>query len=139
MGVAAFPTEFPTDAARKIGQAILTKTFSAALVEPIYDLVGFGLYQLFGTSAPFPNPMPGPGPLPKTFAAGLPCGDDEIERVAHMLNAACDRHAAAAGTHVFNVPALSALPWGTVLNVLFTILQGLLLAAQPKPVDPAQQ
>jgi len=122
MGVAAFPTSFPADAASKIGQAILAKQFTTDLIEPIYDLIGFGLFKLFGQGGP-PTPFPRP-----TLGAAAP-GESDVEEVGRMLSAACEQH----DDGLKAAPNVAALPWGQILSALFTILQGLFLAVGPSP------
>lgn len=137
----AFPTTFPADAASKIGHAIVTKAFSTDLIEPLYDLIGFGLGRLFGSSTP--SPVPVPVPTGRTFGAGLEedhaAQAEHVLQVGDMLNAAADAHRYATAT-AEGGDKFEALPWGTILSVLVTILQGLLLAVEPspipKPADP---
>lgn len=129
MAVSSYPTDFPSEAASKIGQAILAKSFTLDLVEPIYDLVGFGLYKLLGSGSPFPKP---------TFGAGI---EPELshEQVGDILMAASDgcsvQHE---GKTVYGAIDTKALPWKSILGVLFTILQGLLLSQEPPIVNPAK-
>lgn len=129
MAATAFPTEFPSDAAAKIGQAILAKTFTVDLIEPIYTLIGFGLGKLFGSGSPFPKP---------TFGAGIE-PDLTHDQVGDILMAASDgcsvQHE---GKPVYGALDTKALPWKSIVSVLFTILQGLLLAEQPPIVNPAK-
>jgi hypothetical protein len=81
----AFPTTFPADAAAKIGQAILSKSFGKDLIEPIYDLSGYFLGLIFGSTTPFPKPA-------LSFAATYGDDDAAYAQVGHMLVGAANAH-----------------------------------------------
>jgi len=124
-------TTFPAAAASQIGQAFLSRNFSRALVYPICDLVCFGNFKLGGGDSPAPTP-----PVPVTkMTASAPVSDEDVERIGHMLNSAAEMHGRLVkGSHDLLMP----LPWSTILSVLVTILQGILLGSEPAPVNPAQ-
>lgn len=141
MSATAFPTTFPAEAAKKIGQAILARHFTKDLIEPLYDLIGYGLFSLGLGSLPSPTPEP-PTPADdakKAFSLddlhGMECEAD-TEAVGRYLLAASDSHAFGAA------PNAKVLPWGTIMGALLTILQGLILAFGdspiPKPQPPAE-
>jgi hypothetical protein len=141
----AFPTTFPADAAAKIGQAILSRSFGKDLIEPIYDLVGYGLGLILGSNAPFPKP-----------AMATTYGDDEVtyQQVGYILTGAANAHQADVEPSAFDrarvaaglvsqgqadaqrmTQAVEGLPWGTILQVLWTILQAIRASEQPAPAE----
>lgn len=126
-----FPTAFPSAAASAIGNAILSRSLDRSLLEPAYDLQGYAEYRILA-AIPAPQP-PTPVTPAKTFGEGL---DDELthDEAARMLLAASDAHTFGAAPG-----ADKALPWKAILGVLFTIIQGLLLAEQPPIVNPSNQ
>lgn len=134
----AFPTTFPADAATEIGKAILGKQFTTALIEPIYDLAGYALFRIFGSSAPSPTAkLYGMRDLVQATRFAAPEHDDET--VGNMLVAAghASAHGKFAATYGVEGDPAKALPWKSILSVLFTILQGLLLSAEPPIANPA--
>lgn len=131
---ASFPTEFPADAARAIGNAILTRSFTSALIEPLYDLIGYGLAQVFRANAPFPKPVVSYNPYAGVAAeTGLAVNEAAVGSI--LANAADETHnvGAVAGRNV------DKLPWGAILKVLLKLAAGLLLAEKPPTAeaDPA--
>jgi hypothetical protein len=113
-----FPTEFPADAAKAIGNAILSRTFDKTLVEPAYDVVGYGLYLAVGASGLPPRP-----PVPLSTASVEPADADEVAR--QLIVAAED-----AGDD----DGLRALPipWGQVISILLSLIQGVLVSEATK-------
>jgi hypothetical protein len=139
----AFPTVFPADAAKQIGQAILNRQFTLALIEPLYDLIGYGFHALGLGALPSPTPTP---PVPADPAAkmytmgdfGLEQPDSDHELVGRYLLAAAEvhhpRYSATAIDATAAAEAAKALPWGSILSVLLTIIQGLVLALGKNPI-----
>jgi hypothetical protein len=136
MPATAFPTEFPSDAAAKIGKAILSQTFTVDLIEPAYDLLGYIAYRLL-VATPFPKPTvsSNPGDLPADDF------DHTDEQVGRMLVEAGERHAVSAtlGADGDKEGVLALLPWKTIAQMAANILLGLLLAAEPNPFVPPDQ
>lgn len=114
----AFPTEFPTDAAKAVGNAILNKSFDRTLLEPAYDLQGFAEYCLVGSDAPFPKPTVQSTP-------GLGLHDDDLAR---RLIETADLGPDGDGRGVKAMP----IPWGQVLSLLLSLIQGALASEATK-------
>ena len=110
----AFPSEFPIDAAKAVGNAILTKSFSVDLIEPIYDLIGFGLGMVFGGSAPFPKPT----------VSGISASE---EAVGQMLVDSSEHLVGDSEP----MQSKGALPWNIILPILFQIITKLLSGEKP--------
>lgn len=113
------PTEFPAEAAAVIGRAIMAKKFTLDLVEPLYDLVGYGLRML----------VIGGGGRP-VFGAGLESGLDE-DAVGQLLIDAAEGVRDGGGPNYAaspasgDDPATEAVPWAIVLPILMPILSQL--------------
>lgn len=103
---AAFPTDFPSAAAARIGQAVLNRTFDKSLIEDAYDVLGYALGKVFGSS------------VKPTFGDGLASEDD----VAKMLVA----HAETGPGFAADEKGLEAVPWTLVVSLVLGVIQKLL-------------
>lgn len=140
-----FPTAFPSAAASAVGQAILNRSVDRSLLEPAYDLQGYAEYRILSA---LPAPQPSPPTPAKVFGQGISDDEPELsrEQVGNILMAAADdfKHcseAAIASNYAAASPSFGAdkaLPWKSILSVLFTIIQGLLLSEQPPIDNPAK-
>ena len=114
MSVKAFPTEFPKDAAAKIGAAILAKDFSFDLIEPAYDLLGYALGRVFGSSKPY---------VPTVGATAEDLSD---EALAAMLQDAASLPRSVAPKAAESTHDVDAIPWGLVILLAQRIIADLL-------------
>lgn len=112
MSVHAFPTEFPRDAAAKIGAAILARSFSLDLIEPAYDLLGYALGRVFGSSEPF---------VPTVGSARESLSDDDL---AAMLRDAAEAKPRVADDGTGN--DVGAIPWGLVILLVQRVITEIL-------------
>lgn len=119
---------FPSQAFTTIGNALVNKQFSLALLAPACDVVLFVASKIPGGADPTPIPFPKP-----TFGAGLEsCSDDECVEAGRMMLSLCEQDEAADGAKM--APNLGTFPWKTVLNVLMTVLQGVFVALGDRPI-----
>lgn len=104
-GFNAFPTEFPAAAAARIGNAIIGKAVTADLIEPAYDLLGYVLGRIFGTSSE----------VKPTFGGGLHTDED----LAALLVSAAE---SGPGFAASGEDGLEAIPWTLVLPLLLKLI-----------------
>ena len=112
----AFPSDFPSDAVAKLTQAFLGGKLTPDVAEPIYDLVGYFLGRVFGSSEPAPRPKLSASP--ESLAAA-----EEIGR-------ACEDYASAfralMGDDARGEVDLEAIPWGLLIPLAARIIKILL-------------
>lgn len=125
-------TTFPTGAVKTIGNAFIAKQFTGDFVPAVCDLACYVNASFSGGATPFPKP---------TFGAGVDHPDEaEVERLGRQLLAAADAAEADDDRGAPRAIPWSSIPWGKILSVAFTVIQGVLLAAEPspfpKPADP---
>lgn len=112
---------FPTDAIKTIGNAFIAKQFTGDFVPAACDIACYVNTSIGGGAIPFPKP---------TFGAGIERPDDaEVESLGRTMLAAAEAHDDGAKRAI----PWSSIPWGKILSVAFTIIQGVLVAAEPSP------
>lgn len=105
----AFPTEFPAIAAAKVGRAILAKTWTADLAEPLYELVGYFLGRMLAADS---RP---------TFGAGIaPAVEDDIGEMLIEAGRPTVVDAEGFAAAPFD---LALIPWDVVLPLLIAMLK----------------
>lgn len=111
------PTEFPAEAAARIGRAILNRAFTLELLSDAYDVLGYGLRMLIGDGRP-------------TFGAGL---DEDVseDRAAELLIAAGETADGFASPGRYGDGAAAdvggAIPWATVVPMVLRLILTLAL------------
>lgn len=103
---AAFPTEFPREAAARIGRAIIAKEASIGLAEDAYDLVGYALGRLLS------------GRVKPTFGSPIAAySDDDL---ATLL---IDTAEPGDGFAATDDDGVGAIPWTLLLPILFRLIE----------------
>jgi hypothetical protein len=118
---------FPSGAIATIGQAFIAKQFSGALIPAACDVICYANAAIAGNVAPIPFPRP-------TFGAGIDHPEPaEIERLGHMMVAVADQAEQGDDGAKRAIP-FGLLPWGKIISVLFTVIQGVILATGESPI-----